>query len=360
MKEYIQELGLSTADIVAITPQVIADTIEEIARYKRVFGQFYKKNTDLMTSGGKAMEFPRKGSGITAIFSTATSGVTLSASSMSYSAVTITVGKGGVGLAINGEAIRQANRDVLADAIQEAGDVWADTLDLLALETMFPSVTASATASTVTSIAACSLPIGFKSIIGTAGSLIIASPISSSLVFPLAGATITMWYIPTTVAGQAIGCKQLAGQATSFTARDILNLRGYIIGKTMSPSVILMHPDRLTEILYDATVKFLEKSAYEGQGPVYTGELGKIWGLNVIVSNKVPKYGIISIDPRYLGYEVWRKDMKIVRDDYTGMNQDELRFWGFAELNYGITNAAAYGALAMGVGTYSFAVLTTN
>jgi hypothetical protein len=121
-----------------------------------------------------------------------------------------------------------------------------------------------------------------------------------------------------------------------------------------------MHPDRLIEILYDSTVKFLEKSVYKDQGELYTGELGQIWGMKVIVSNKVPRYGIIAIDSSDLGYEVWRKDLKMVRDDYTGMNADELRFWGFAELNYGVVNAKAYGAVGLGAGTYAMSNLSTN
>jgi N4-gp56 family major capsid protein len=357
MKEYIQELGLGTADVTVITPQVIADTIEEIARYRRIFGQFYKTNKDLQNSGGKAVEFPKKGSGITATFSTSTSGVTLSSSSMSYAAVTITVGKGGLGLAFNGEAIRQANRDVIADGIAEAGEVWADTLDVLALEKMFPTVTSSNSGGATV---AASLFIGLKALSSTSGSIILAGTTGNSII-TTGACTLTYWYIPATAAeGDTIGCQTLAAQANSFTAKDILTLRSKIIGATMAPDILLMHPDRLTEILYDTTVKFLEKSAYEGQGPVYTGELGQIWGMKVIVSNKVPKYGIIAIDSGHLGYEVWRKPLNMVRDDYTGLNKDELYFWGFAELNYGVVNAQAYGAIAMGPATYSLATLTVN
>jgi len=343
MKNVIQELDLAPSDVTVITPKVISGVIEEIRRHKRVWAQFYKTNRDLVNNGGKEIEFPKKESGITATFDI-TAGNGISASNMTYSAVTITVLKGGIGLGFQGEAIRQANRDVLADAIKEAGEVWADTLDVVALEAMFPAATVEAAgASTV----AASFPVvGIKS--KTSGfSKIINYASSSSIVFSAKG-TVTYWYAPQTNAeGDTIGARRVTATAGSFSAKDILNARSDIIANKFEPEVVVMHPDVLTDILYDPTVKFLEKSVYKGEGELYNAELGRIWDLRVIVSNKCPRYAAVLIDPGDLGYEVIRKDLKLVRDEYSGMSMDVLYFWGFGELNYGVVNAQAYGAVAM-------------
>jgi len=344
MKNVIQELDLAPSDVTVITPKVISGVIEEIRRHKRVWAQFYKTNRDLVNNGGKEIEFPKKESGITATFDVS-AGTGISASNMTYSAVTITVKKGGIGLGFQGEAIRQANRDVLADAIKEAGEVWADTLDIVALEAMFPSVTVAETSGAST-VAASFPVVGIKSYNG-GFSKIINYASSSSIVFTNKG-TVTYWYAPQTNAeGDTIGARRITSTAGSFSAKDILNARSDIIANKFEPEVLVIHPDVLTDILYDPTVKFLEKSVYKGEGELYNAELGRIWDLRVIVSNKCPRYAAVLIDPGDLGYEVIRKDLKLVRDEYSGMSMDVLYFWGFGELNYGVVNAQAYGVVAM-------------
>ncbi|MEM2262552.1 MAG: hypothetical protein QXK24_08890 [Ignisphaera sp.] len=346
MKNEIQELQLAPSDVQAITPKVLAATIEEIARHKRIWAQFYKENRDLMNKGGTAVEFPKKKAGVTAAWNLSP-GQGPSASNMTYAAVTISVKKGGIGLAFRGEAIRQAMRDVIQDAITEAGEVWADTLDIVALEAMFPPYTTIATGAATLDLGN-KIPIGFKYVAGT-GTLQVTSPTSAKIVVT-GPATFSFWYIPETAAeGEPIGAKLVTN---SLSAKDLLMARSAIIAKKYNPNVIVIHPDRLADILYDPTVKFLEKSAYEGEGPIYTGEIGRIWGLKVIVSNKCPRFGAVLIDTDRLGYHVIRKPLKLTRDDYTGMSIDTLYFWGFSEENFGVVNAQAYGAVALS-GTFT-------
>ena len=339
------ELDLGTTDVTAITPKVISSVIEEIRRAKRVFAQPYKSNKDLIESGGTQIAFPKKKSGITATFDIS-AGDGISASNMTYDAVTIAVKKGGIALGFQGEAIRQANRDVIADALKEAGEVWADTLDIVALEAMFPSAEAKPSG---TGTVAVSFPvIGIKSIADTSKFTHIINTTSASSLVVTGANTIAYWYVPATNAGgETVGARRVTTSAGSFSAKDILLARSDIISKNFEPDICIMHPDVLTDILYDPSVKFLEKSVYRGEGELYNGELGRIWDLRVIVTTKCPRYGIILIDSGDLGYEVTRKPLKMVRDEYTGMSMDVLYFWGFGEINYGVVNAGAYGAVAM-------------
>ena len=348
MKNEIQELQLTPAQVAAITPKVIAETIEEIARSKTIWAQFYRTNKDLINTGGTEIVFPKKKAGVTAAWGLGP-GQGPSPSNMSYAAVTIPVKKGGIGLAFRGEAIRQAMRDVVQDAIKEAGLVWADTLDVVAMEAMFPSTVVTTTGAATVALGD-KTPIGVKSVAGPA-SIVVLSPTASSIV-TTAAATVSIWYIPTTLAdGSTIGAKMVSGVANSLSAKDILSARASIMSKKFSPDVVVVHPDRLTDILYDPAVKFLERSAYEGQGPIYTGEIGKIFGMKLVVSERAPRYGAVLLDTEHLGYHVIRKPLQLTRDDYTGMSIDTLYFWGFSEENFGVVNAEAVGAVALS-GTY--------
>jgi N4-gp56 family major capsid protein len=342
MKKEITELALGTADVTAITPKVLSKTIEEIRRLEKVWGQFYKTNTDLMNNGGTQVEFPKKQIGISVSWGLSP-GQGPTQSSIPYTATTITIAKGGIGLAIQGEAIRQANRDVVADQVQEAGLVWKDTLDLVAMEQMFPSVTVVAANSI------CALPgtivIGVKSTIGDFSSASITVSSSGTTIGTFSGATnatVSVWYVPSTTNRRAASTTSSVG---SVSPKDVLKLKSDITGKAYSPSVLIMHSNMFAELIYDPSVKFVEKSAYEGEGVVYTGEIGKLWGMKVIVSDLMPQFGIALIDPQHLGYEVVRKELDLKRDEYTGASADVLYFWGFSERNFGIVNPYSYGAV---------------
>jgi len=348
MKDYIQELAhspLGTSDVTAITPKVIAAAIEEIRRAKRIWAQFYRPNRDLMGSGGREVDFPKKKSGIVASWDISP-GTGLSASSMTYDATTIPIKKGGVGLGFQGEAIRQANRDVLADAIKEAGEVWADTLDLVAFEAMFPSVTTLAAAAAT--VAGSVYVLGISSQVGSAT---IAFRLNDGSIVFGAADTITYHYVPTTgvLSSDTVACRRYIGDTSggTFRGKDLLRARADIIAKNHYPNVAVIHPNVLTDILYDNTIKFLERSAYAANTPteLYNGELGRIWDIRVVVTTKMPRYGMAVIATGDLGYEIHRKPLNLVRDEYSGMSADVLYFWGFQEINYGVVNPHAYGAV---------------
>jgi N4-gp56 family major capsid protein len=348
MEEKIQELAsMTTTDVVAITPKIIANAIEEVAREKVIWSQFYKVNRDLMSNGGTEVVFPKKGTGVVASWGL-TAGQGLTASAMTYSAVTIAVVKGGVGIGLYGEAVRQANRDVITDCINEAGMTWAETLDIAAFEAMFP--TQSFTACNKGTFVAATVPIlGVKSVnpATLTGFTIVNNGTGSSITYATdVVGTITVWTCPST-AGYAN-----ATSSNTMTVRDVLTAKNGIIGYKYKPSVVIVHPERLADLIYDASAKFVEKSAYEGVGPVYTGELGMIMGMKLLTSVHASSIAAVVLDPNALGYQVIRKELEMKRDEYTGMSLDALYFWGFSERQFGVVNNRAYGAVVV-KGTYA-------
>jgi hypothetical protein len=349
MKDKIDEFAVAgTAAVTDITPKILSTAIEEIARDNKVWAQFYKVNRDLMTSGGTEVVFPMKGAGVTASWGL-TQGQGLTASGMTFSGKTIAVSKGGVGLGLYGEAVRQTQRDVISDNINEAGLVWADTIDTAAFEAMFP--TATATACNGGTFVAGSVGImGVKSVSPSTctGFTIVNLGTSSSIAYASSAVgTVTYWYCPTTAAYDNVG-----SGASSLVLRDVNTLKNAIVGYKFKPKVLIGHPERVTDIIFDTTAKFLEKSAYEGVGPVYTGEIGMVLGLKVISCVYAPTIALIAIDDARLGYQVIRKELDMQRDQYTGMSLDALYFWGFAEKGFGVVNARSYGAVAV-KGTYA-------
>ena len=345
MKDYIQELAnMGTTQVQAITPKVIAAVIEDIRRERRIWGQFYKVNRDLIGSGGREVDFPKKRTGITASWDVSPE-EGLSAASMTFSAVTIPIKKGGVAIGFQGEAIRQAQRDVLADAIREAGEVWADTIDLVAFEALFPVASAEALAAGAT--LANSFVVGIRDM-DTASQTIVQASTGKCTV--TAANTISYWYVPLTgalsSATDSVSVRRVTDNSGTFVAKDILKGRADMLAKHHQPDVMVMHPTVLTDILYDSSVKFLEASAYGAKTPLWNAELGKVWDMSVIVTTKMPRYGIALLDSGDIGYEIHRKPMKLTRDEYSGMSMDVLYFWGFQEINYGVVNPHAYGAIA--------------
>lgn len=350
MKNIIEELAMGTADVNAITPKVIAATVEEIRRSGKVWGQFYRENKDLMRNGGTEVVFGKKQYGIVCSWGLSP-GQGPSQSSISFDAATISIAKGGIGIAITGEAIRQVNRDVIADNILEAGLVYRDTLDIIAMERMFLPLTVVA----ASSFAACAgtVCLGVKSTVGvwTSGSIV---QDSSGCTIGTAGhatnATVTIWYAPATTNRRAAAA---TGGVATISAKDVLKLRADIVAYNYNPDAMVMHPDMFSEFIFDPIVKFVGNAEFASpNAPIWNGELGRVWGIRVIVSNKMPRFAIALVDSQHLGYEIVRKELDLKRDEYTGASADVLYFWGFTERNFGVVNTRAYGVVHA-IGTFA-------
>jgi len=341
METKIELLQLLPDQVSAITPKVIADIILEIRREKSVWTQFFKENRDLMRNGGDYVVFPKKAAGIT-VQENMSPLSTLNVSAMTYSSVTISPSKHGIGIGIAGESIRKAMRDVVADQIREAGLVWSDLEDRLALQALFPLDTTISTGATTVSAKGIVVGIYYKD---ANVSSVINTTSSGSIVFSGAG-TCSYWYVPSGVA------VQVATSGTSISAKDILLARAKMQANIVTPSVMLTAPENLVDIIYDPAAKFVEQVAHTGAGVPYNFEIGKLWDMRVVVSGRIPKLAAVLIDPTYLGYKVIREELRLQRDEITGMRQDALFYWGFGEFGYGVLTKDAYGVVVK-TGTFS-------
>lgn len=344
MKNIYELANLTPTEVEAITPKVIAETIEEIRRHKRVWGQLFNTNKDLIKSGGKQIEFPKKGSGVT-VYTNMSAGDSITASAITYSSVTVQVKKHGVGISILGDAIRQTNVDVIAHCLKEAGEAFSDAMDKLAFETLFPVQTfSSGTGEAVTTT---SIIVGVKSATN-ATSLTLAAT-GSTIAFSSAG-SLTAWVAPSNAVAAV-------GTTSTVTTKDILSLKAAIQAEKYDPDVVVMNHARLTDVIYDSNAKFLDAWAYRGEGPLLNGEIGTLFGMKVVVTGRCPYYGVVVADTKSIGYEVIRKPLELAKDEYTGMAKDALNFYGFAEMNYGVINDMSYGVV---VPAGTFSIVTTT
>jgi len=326
----LEELAWSSTNIEAIQIKVIASEIERVARDKRILVDWYKVNRDLVGDGKpESIAFPRSYAGIAFSIGVGYLG-TVAASESTYDATTFTVTKIGGRLQIPNEVIRRTQRDVIADQLYEAGEVYAETLDVMALEAMFPAATTTPTGASTFGVG--KSIIGIKSVTGSNLSSI--APYEGSMV--VTGAeTITYWYVPNTCAGTV-------DAGATLDAKDILQARNKVLAQKYNPDALALHQDLLPDLWWDANLKFLDRSAYTGDEVIRNAEMGKFFGLKGQVSNRLPKYGAIVADTNKLGRYVIKRDLEIHREEKWDV--DAIYFYLWAEATIGVLNTGAYAA----------------
>jgi len=339
----LEELALVPSDVASITSKAIAGVIEEVPRHKTVFAQFFKVNRDLVGPGKpRSITFPKRGTGIV-VHTNVSPNSTIGASSFAYSDVTITVQKMGVRLEFTTEAIEQAYVDVIKDQITEAGRVFAESLDILARQEMLDLTRATLTESDVSddglTLTTTLVPIirivsstfntgGISTIDYYSGKFKLTSSISSC--------TVVFEYSERC---KSTGLYRECASPKTLTAKDILLAKAQMRNATFEPDVVLLNFDDLANLLYDSSVKFLEASAYGGREPLLNAELGKIFGMKVVVSQFVPSGVAILVDSQHLGYDVRKRELKFTREDRP--DYDAVWYHGWTERNFGVVNDEA-------------------
>ena len=334
----IEELaGLGTADVSVLTPKVISAAIEEVARGKRVFAQFFKENTDLMQAPAHEIQFPKKGTGISASWDVSPGG-TVVASTFAYDATTIRVKKGGIRLEFTNESLMASQRDVLRDHIEEAGIVWAETIDQIALDTLLDLQYTVATAAATVGVSVVTSTFTPVIIVDSATGCTIDGVDYSGGTFYLAatlaiGATIGFRYSNRV---KSSGNSIKAKSAQTLSAWDIFKSKAQVVGDNYHPDVIIMNDADLPGLLWDEKVSFLDASAYGGRDPLLNGEIGKIGGLRVVTTTRAPEGVGIVIDSARLGYEVIKRRLRGFREDKYEYDSVWYHLWG--EENFGVVN----------------------
>jgi hypothetical protein len=337
----IEELALGTADVAAITPKVIADTIEEVARGAVVFAQFFKVNRDLIGQGKpREISFPKKSTGISVTWGVAP-GSTVSPSSFTYDAVTVSVQKIGMRLEFTNEALEQAMRDVIKDHIYEAGLEYGEAVDdqgqtiMLDLkrETVSISGGSVGTASNIPIIRIISVSDGtIANVEYDTGQITLTGSVATATVV-----TEYSGYLQST--GLWVG----ATNAGTLSARDILRAKGKLAGQHRNPDAIILNPVDMWTLFFSTDAKLVDASVYGSNEPLLNGEIGKLFGMKVVLTSRAPEGVAILVDSARLGYDVRRRELNGVREDKPEYDAVWYHFW--AERNFGVADSLAVAAV---------------
>jgi len=345
----IEELALGTADVAAITPKVISKTLEEVARGKTIFAQFFKQNRDLVgPNTPHEIVFAKKSTGITTSWGVSP-GQSIAPSSFAYDAVTIRVSKGGTRLEFTNEALEAAMRDVIKDHIYEAGLQWAEQIDNVAKTVMLDikQRTASFEGGTGTlsyTVSASYAPI--LEIISVNGNTIDKVDYYDGVVYFKATAPASTFVYTYAYRPNSNTMTLEVKAAKTISAWDMLQAKNKIVGNNRNPDFFLMNPADLPGLLYDASLKFLDKSAYGSSEAIVNGEIGKVFGMKVVTSTRVPEGVGIALDSSRLGYDVIKRELNGYREDKYEYDSVWYHLW--TERGFGVVDDLAVAIVVGG------------
>jgi len=350
----IQELGLGTADVAAITPKAISAAIREVARGSNVFAQLFRENRDLV-GPGKPLEisFPKKGTGIHVTWGVSPGG-TVTASSYAYDATTIRVAKAGVRIEFFNEALESAQRDVIKDHIYDAGLEWATQIDAVAQTVLLDLKVGGDTFAAADGKTSETCPTDWApilSISSVTGNTVDRVDYYDGIVYfkdstPSSTYSFVYAYKPNSNT-MTVEVKS----AQTISAWDILQARAKIIAQNRHPDIAILNDSDLPGLLYDQSLKFLDKSAYGSSEAILNGEIGKIFGLKIITTTRAPEGAAIVVDSSRLGYDVHKRELEGFREDKYEYDSVWYHFWG--ERNFGVTDDLAVALVVGGKsGTY--------
>jgi N4-gp56 family major capsid protein len=190
-------------------------------------------------------------------------GATPTTASVTYTTTTITPTKVGLGVRISQEAIDGVQLDVINDLINESGEALAEAQDK-AIITIF--TTANAVYTTIGS--------------ATAGKL---------------------------------------------TYEDILTARTSVSSQNYAPNILFINPDQQSDLLN--MTKFIDASQYGTNAPIMNGEIGKIAGLSILVSQNDPSGKALVVDSSKAAILAVKRDIDLKRWDAAATDSTELYFY---------------------------------
>lgn len=355
---------ISSVDVRAITPHVIAATFEEILHKKCIWEQFYRDNRDILDKPGKNVVFPGAYANnaftiglaechdITTINAGHTVGLDY------YTATTISVQKIGGFFSVSREAIKFAMRDVLRDNLYETGLQYKEAIDDAAYFKMMYDAYAEQTAVSETMDAGAG-PQAFwvDNIIqivsiaptGYANSILAIDYCDGTIYYKgttTQAATLTFRY--GSKPGLCVPAARPGSTATGVTAWGILDAKAAMIAQGRDPDVVIMSYNDIPNLLYDEKVNFLDASAYTSHEPLYNAEVGKLWGLKVVTeSRRLPQGCALMIDVDRMGYDVHKEELNSYREDV--YKRDAIYYYFYAERGFGVTDTLALCKVVGGV-----------
>ena len=314
--ETIEELQVTTADITAQLPKIIAKGIEEARRPKLYMLQLFRENRQLVGKPGKELHVTVGGRMGYAIVGEGESlSSALSAQEKSLTDVTITPIKIGSWTQITKEAIKSAQIDLIDMHVETLTLDMAEGLNTYLYQTLVGTVSttetiAGADTDTYDLSYGKILKVNSVKVDGDAttgysvdyydGKIKLASSVAT-------GSSIEVSYIYTNRTYVLD-----ASTAGKLSYSDIINARAKVIANRFTPNVMVVSPVLEADLL--KTDQFIDVSKYGDREPILNGEIGKIAGLKVIPESTAYDVLVVTDAPKQ-GIVVWKQPLEILDKD---------------------------------------------
>jgi len=344
-KEFM-ELGLSTTNVNAITPKVIADAIDDVARHELVVAQVFRELKEPRKQNARRIEIPKYVNYVT-ISENVTPGNSIAASSFSYGAITVDISKSGIRLELDKEAIESPTRNILKDGLYLAGKEYSTEFDKIAttialdlktgtISSWTGGTIGTSTFTPIVSILTASSGVTITNVDYPDGQVALASSVSAG--------TVTFLY-----SNIVKGTSRFKGVRDPGTLRvyDILDLRGTLVNSTIYPDVALVNDIDLPNLVYDAAQVgaevFVNSRTYSDKEKLLNGEIGQLLDIKLVKSGLVPEGACILVDTSRLGYDVTVRELEGEVEDRPEIDRKWYHFWG--ERGFKVSDTFAVGVL---------------
>jgi hypothetical protein len=349
----LQELQLKTTDITAILPKRIAEFVEEVAREKRYGRQLLRINRDLVRTKGRSLHLASRGA-ISA--ARVAEGGTPTEQKVSWTTTEVTPFKIGTAFHVTQEAIDGAEIDLINGHFEEAAEAMAELEDLeifyeLCGRQPDPSgtppvwspqedtFTGDGVTTTFTLSKSPVIEMSTVTVAGTETKAYTVDYYDGKIKFataPASGAAISVkyWYSKRGLAFDVVD----PAKVKQLSYEDMVKAKTEIRSQgKVTPNVVVMHPAQYSWIIKDD--RFIDTSRYGSREGILNGEVGKIAGLQVLVTTHVPDGTVLYLASERAGWLVIKRDIQVKRKP--AEETDSFKFYFYQEFAPKVTDDKA-------------------
>jgi len=327
----IEELGLGTIGVAAISGIEISEELLKKAEPKFIISQLFKKVN--IPEGYGWIKVPKVPTAALTVEVNLSEGSTISESSYSYNANTVSARKMGLYIPINNESLEYSAKPLLDELLDEVSTALAKAQELramtIALDIRSTLVTEADIDASGTTLATTNVPV-LQVISSTFNTGTLDAIDYSDGKFRISDSitTGTVTFLYSNMAKNSGQYKSVAGIGT-LTVKDILNLAGDLAKNSLSPDVVLINDQDIPDVLYDASGSaiFLHERAYTDKSNFLSGEIGMLAHLKLLSSALIPQGIAIVADSKRLGYNCIREQFRTHIEEEPGYDQTRLRVY---------------------------------
>jgi N4-gp56 family major capsid protein len=351
---------MTTGDLSALIQDQIADEIDTAVREKRVGRDLLAVNDALVGSPGNTMKFIKRGtiSGHPTGESQDSQYDKLNGDGTYQTEITVSAEKFSAGSEISREAITDGREDLVDATEEEIGQALADIEDIICLGVLaggsFNYQEEADSTDGSDNLVTASTPI-FEVVdvqdVGDDGSA--SAPISEDFTvvdydngaidLPDTSTPTASNYDVTYVDLADASVTDADSMGTIDPVKDVLNgIRRKIASRKYNPDTIVVNDANLAEIM--SADNFVDASKYGDNDVVMNGEVGRMFGMRVLVSSQIPDKWVVGADveaePAVL---VLKEDVRTLQKE--AVTSDDLKIVAYQRYGAGIKKADAVEVL---------------